>query len=153
MSHLTRLARGAAVAAALALQASLGGAQEAASPAAELALRPMPADSAARFQGAPPQAARAGGAPPPPPRDGAAPTLAGASVGVRSRSLAPDAAVAGEAAEAAYRRAFSQSQVLMIVGGAAFLTGAIIGDDAGTIVMIGGAAVGLYGLYLYLQEQ
>jgi hypothetical protein len=143
MSHLTRLARGAAVAAALALQASLGGAQEAASPAAELALRPMPADSAARFQGAPPQAAR----------DGAAPTLAGASVGVRSRSLAPDAAVAGEAAEAAYRRAFSQSQVLMIVGGAAFLTGAIIGDDAGTIVMIGGAAVGLYGLYLYLQEQ
>jgi len=143
MSHLTRLARGAAVAAALALQASLGGAQEAASPAAELALRPMPADSAARFQVAPPQAAR----------DGAAPTLAGASVGVRSRSLAPDAAVAGEAAEAAYRRAFSQSQVLMIVGGAAFLTGAIIGDDAGTIVMIGGAAVGLYGLYLYLQEQ
>ena len=143
MSHLTRLARGAAVAAALALQASLGGAQEAASPAAELALRPMPADSAARFQVAPPQAAR----------DGGAPTLAGASVGVRSRSLAPDAAVAGEAAEAAYRRAFSQSQVLMIVGGAAFLTGAIIGDDAGTIVMIGGAAVGLYGLYLYLQEQ
>jgi len=143
MSHLTRLARGAAVAAALALQASLGGAQEAASPAAELAARPMPADSAAGLQAAPPQAAR----------KGAAPTLAGASVGVRSRSLAPDAAVAGEAAEAAYRRAFSQSQVLMIVGGAAFLTGAIIGDDAGTIVMIGGAAVGLYGLYLYLQEQ
>lgn len=141
MSHLTRLARGAAVAAALALQASLGGAQEAASPAAELAARPIAADSAALP--AAPQAAR----------EGAAPTLAGASVGVRSRSLAPDAAVAGEAAEAAYRRAFSQSQVLMIVGGAAFLTGAIIGDDAGTIVMIGGAAVGLYGLYLYLQEQ
>ena len=141
MSHLTRLARGAAVAAALALQASLGGAQEAASPAAALAARPIAADSAALP--AAPQAAR----------EGAAPTLAGASVGVRSRSLAPDAAVAGEAAEAAYRRAFSQSQVLMIVGGAAFLTGAIIGDDAGTIVMIGGAAVGLYGLYLYLQEQ
>lgn len=143
MSHLTRLARGAAVAAALALQASLGGAQEAASPAAELAARPIAADSAALPAAAAPRAAR----------EGAAPTLAGASVGVRSRSLAPDAAVAGEAAEAAYRRAFSQSQVLMIVGGAAFLTGAIIGDDAGTIVMIGGAAVGLYGLYLYLQEQ
>ena len=39
----------------------------------------------------------------------------------------------------------------MIVGGAAFLAGAIIGGDAGTIIMVGGAAVGLYGLYLYLQ--
>jgi len=50
------------------------------------------------------------------------------------------------------RRAFSQGQTLMIVGGAAFVAGALIGDDAGAIVMIGGAAVGLYGLYLYLQQ-
>ena len=39
----------------------------------------------------------------------------------------------------------------MIVGGAAFLAGAIIGDEAGTLIMIGGAGVGIYGLYLYLQ--
>lgn len=39
----------------------------------------------------------------------------------------------------------------MIVGGAIFLAGAIIGKDAGTIIMISGAAVGIYGLYLYLQ--
>ena len=39
----------------------------------------------------------------------------------------------------------------MILGGAIFLTGAIIGDDPGTIIMISGAAVGIYGLYLYLQ--
>lgn len=44
-----------------------------------------------------------------------------------------------------------QAGALMIVGGAAFLVGAIIGGDPGTIVMIGGAAVGLYGLYKYLQ--
>ena len=45
----------------------------------------------------------------------------------------------------------SNSAALMIVGGAAFLAGAIIGGDAGTIIMVGGAGVGLYGLYLYLQ--
>lgn len=39
---------------------------------------------------------------------------------------------------------------LMAVGGAALVIGAVIGNDAGTIVMLGGAAVGLYGLYLFL---
>ena len=39
---------------------------------------------------------------------------------------------------------------LMIVGGAALVIGAVIGDDAGTIVMLGGAGIGLYGLYLFL---
>jgi hypothetical protein len=49
------------------------------------------------------------------------------------------------------RQRLRRSEALMIVGGAIFLAGAIIGDDAGTIIMIGGAAVGIYGLYLYLQ--
>ena len=39
---------------------------------------------------------------------------------------------------------------LMIVGGAALVIGAVIGDDAGTLVMLGGAGIGLYGLYLFL---
>lgn len=39
----------------------------------------------------------------------------------------------------------------MIIGGAALLGGAIIGGDAGSIVMLGGLGFGLYGLYLYLQ--
>lgn len=39
---------------------------------------------------------------------------------------------------------------LMIVGGAALVVGAVIGNDAGTIVMLGGAGIGLYGLYLFL---
>jgi hypothetical protein len=39
----------------------------------------------------------------------------------------------------------------MIVGGAALLTGLIIGDEVGTVLAVGGAGVGLYGLYRYLQ--
>jgi hypothetical protein len=44
-----------------------------------------------------------------------------------------------------------QAKALMIVGGAALITGAIIGGDVGTIFMVGGAVMGLYGLYQYLQ--
>jgi len=40
---------------------------------------------------------------------------------------------------------------LMVVGGAAILIGAVIGDDAGVIFMIGGAVALLYGLYQYLR--
>ena len=39
----------------------------------------------------------------------------------------------------------------MAVGGAALLSGLIIGDDAGTVIAVSGAVIGLYGLYLYLQ--
>jgi hypothetical protein len=39
---------------------------------------------------------------------------------------------------------------LMAVGGAALVVGAVIGEDAGTLVMLGGAVIGLYGLYLFL---
>jgi len=39
----------------------------------------------------------------------------------------------------------------MIVGGAIIIVGGLIGDDAGTVVSIGGAALLLYGVYLYLQ--
>ena len=53
---------------------------------------------------------------------------------------------------AAQRRAgLGQPMALMIVGGAALLAGAIIGDTPGTIIMIGGAVIGLIGLYEYLQ--
>jgi hypothetical protein len=43
------------------------------------------------------------------------------------------------------------SRALMVVGAAALITGAIIGGDVGTIFMVGGAVMGLYGLYQYLQ--
>jgi len=49
------------------------------------------------------------------------------------------------------RANLGQARALMIVGGAAILAGAIIGDDPGAIIMVGGAVVGLIGLYEYLQ--
>jgi len=74
------------------------------------------------------------------------PTLEGATVGFRR----PVTQTAHAPVVVAATRG-SNSAALMIVGGAAFLAGAIIGGDAGTIIMVGGAGVGLYGLYLYLQ--
>jgi len=44
-----------------------------------------------------------------------------------------------------------QAKAMMIVGVAALFAGAIIGGDPGTIVMVGGAVIGLIGLYDYLQ--
>ncbi len=51
------------------------------------------------------------------------------------------------------RQGMRRSTTLMIIGGAIFLAGAVIGDDAGAIIMIGGAATALYGLYLYLDRE
>jgi hypothetical protein len=39
----------------------------------------------------------------------------------------------------------------MIVGGAALVAGLIIGDDAGALLAVSGAVVGLYGLYLFVR--
>ena len=75
------------------------------------------------------------------------PTVAAARAAV-SADLHMDARVP---ASLDLRQRLTRSESLMIIGGAIFLAGAIIGDDAGTIIMIGGAAVGIYGLYLYLQ--
>ncbi|MFI5230568.1 MAG: hypothetical protein ACHQWU_15965, partial [Gemmatimonadales bacterium] len=44
-----------------------------------------------------------------------------------------------------------QARAMMIVGAAALFAGAIIGDTPGTIIMVGGAVIGLVGLYDYLQ--
>ena len=51
----------------------------------------------------------------------------------------------------ARRRGMGQPVALMVVGGAALLTGLIIGGDAGTVIAVSGALIGLYGLYEYLQ--
>ena len=95
-------------------------------------------------------AAAAGGLPDSGSPPAVGPRLDEASVAVGAHDRAT-AATGSELAAQQRRSGLQQSQVLMIVGGAAFLAGAIIGDDAGTIIMIGGAAVALYGLYQYLQ--
>jgi hypothetical protein len=72
------------------------------------------------------------------------PTLDAASVAVRhAESPVTDAP--------ARRGGYGQPVALMVVGGAALLTGLIIGNDAGTAIAVGGAVVGLIGLYQYLQ--
>jgi hypothetical protein len=48
------------------------------------------------------------------------------------------------------RQNMGQPVALMVVGGAAVVLGALIGDDVGTVFMIGGAVALLIGLYQYL---
>lgn len=48
------------------------------------------------------------------------------------------------------RRSRAKPTSLMIIGGAALIGGLLIGDAAGTAIAVGGLAVGIYGLYLYL---
>lgn len=45
----------------------------------------------------------------------------------------------------------SRNRALMAAGGAALLVGLIIADDAGTLLAVGGAVVGLYGLFRFLE--
>lgn len=73
---------------------------------------------------------------------------------MQSATIAPKLEIDGrnEPSMVAQRRPFGTSQTLMIVGGAAFLTGVVVGDDAGAVMMVAGAGVGLYGLYLYLRQ-
>jgi hypothetical protein len=66
-----------------------------------------------------------------------------------AQALAPHTPPADVAA--APRKGYGQPVALMVVGGAAVLTGLIIGNDAGTVIAVGGAVMGLYGLYEYLQ--
>jgi hypothetical protein len=40
----------------------------------------------------------------------------------------------------------------MIAGGAMFLAGAIIGDDGGTLLVLGGVGAGAYGAYVYFGD-
>lgn len=81
------------------------------------------------------------------------PRVEATRTGIEPRSaLAAFEAPTALPAPSPMRRADTQrSRTLMIIGGAALLGGAIIGDDAGQIVMLGGLGVGLYGLYLHLQ--
>jgi hypothetical protein len=77
----------------------------------------------------------------------AGPTLQSASVGVKVAR----AKEAGTPKPAPIPAETRQNQAMMIVGFGAMIAGAIIGGDAGTIIMIGGAGVGLWGLYRYLE--
>ena len=85
--------------------------------------------------------------PAPPPAPAAGPTVDASATAFRALASASDF----NALEMQRRQSAGKPVALMIVGGAAILVGAVIGDAPGTLFMVGGAVALLYGLYLYLQ--
>ncbi len=73
------------------------------------------------------------------------PTLSGQTVGVRQ------VATASAEAPRVQQSSNSRNVTWMIVGGAALVVGSVVGGDAGTIIMVTGAVIGLVGLFRYLQ--
>lgn len=69
------------------------------------------------------------------------------------RNPVADTAFATDSLEVAMQRRTSTGKpvALMIVGGAAFVLGAVIDEPVGTLFMVGGAVAFLYGLYQYLK--
>jgi len=78
------------------------------------------------------------------------PTVQAAAVGFRTPEAKVDAATKSTAAPIVSRHQ-GQDVALMAVGVGAMVAGALIGGTAGTIIIIGGAAMGLFGLYHYLE--
>ena len=78
------------------------------------------------------------------------PTIQAAAVGFRAEDAKVDATTQTTAAPIVARHQ-GQDVALMAVGVGAMIAGALIGGKAGTIVLIGGAAIGLFGLYHYLE--
>ena len=79
----------------------------------------------------------------------AGPTLQSASVGFRVKDSKVNASTKVTAAPVRPRA--GQDVALMAVGVGAMIVGALVGDTAGTIIIIGGAGVALFGLYHYLE--
>jgi hypothetical protein len=78
------------------------------------------------------------------------PTLQAAAVGFRVNEAKVDASTKVTAAPLVARHQ-GQDVALMAVGVGAMIAGALIEDTAGTIIIIAGAAMALYGLYHYLE--
>jgi hypothetical protein len=80
-------------------------------------------------------------------RTQAGPTVAASVAGIR-RAETAKAAVAPAADT---RLGAGKNVALMVVGGAALIIGAVIGGTAGVLIAVTGAAIGLYGLYNFVQ--
>ena len=79
----------------------------------------------------------------------AGPRLAARQVGVRTQAVMAATSLATPVPQPAISRKRGVAQ--MVIGGVVLVGGAIVGGDAGTIVMLAGLGYGIYGLYLYLQ--
>lgn len=77
------------------------------------------------------------------------PTVSANKVGIRAPSVATTNAKAAAAADT--HLGAGQNVALMVVGAAAIIVGAIIGETAGILLAVTGAAIGLYGLYNFIQ--
>jgi hypothetical protein len=84
---------------------------------------------------------------PPAPVPAAGPRLDVTATAVRKVTQGADSAASMQRR----RQSAGKPVALMIVGGAAIVLGAVIGDAPGTLFMIGGAVALLVGLYQYLQ--
>lgn len=73
-------------------------------------------------------------------------TVAGVRTDREARALA-----VGSSAPALQSRTSGRGQLYMVVGGAAFIGGLLIGDDVGTAIAVVGLGIGVYGLYLYMK--
>jgi hypothetical protein len=78
------------------------------------------------------------------------PTLQSAAVGFRVKEAKVDASTKVTAAPLVSRHQ-GQDVALMAVGVGAMIAGALIGNTPGTIILIGGAGMALFGLYHYLE--
>jgi hypothetical protein len=79
-------------------------------------------------------------------------SVAGASlVGLRAGVHAQETSRPNQPSFQASHANLGQARAMMVVGVAALIAGAIIQGTPGTIIMVGGAVVGLLGLYEYLQ--
>ena len=77
------------------------------------------------------------------------PTIQSAAVGFRVNGAKVDAST--KVAAAPTRPRAGQDIALMVVGVGAMIVGALVSGTAGTIIIIGGAAMALFGLYHYLE--
>jgi hypothetical protein len=75
------------------------------------------------------------------------PTVSASTAGIH----APKVARSLNARAADAHMGAGRNVALMVVGGAALIVGAIIGDTAGLLIAVAGAAIGLYGLYNFIQ--
>ena len=78
------------------------------------------------------------------------PTLQAASIGFHANGAKTGGSTSAVATQVIRPHA-GQDVALMAVGVGAMIVGALVGDTPGTIIMIGGAGMALFGLYHYLE--
>ena len=76
-----------------------------------------------------------------------APTLAATHLGFSAEDHAPLTVNASAA-----RMGPREGKAAAIVGGAVVIIGLLVGGDTGTLIAIGGAGLGLFGLYIWQRE-